>query len=142
MDKIYHQIYKCRKGSLPHVFRELIEESERLVNAYLLPREYRYLFKKDTDFCSMKEFYKRLKMKKESISTNDMDTKKTISDNGDKEIEDDEDCIGFGGDMEPDALQNRNKQIKFCFVLFCFVLFFLNLGPILETVNIKCCKKH
>jgi hypothetical protein len=35
------------------------------------------------------------------------------------------------------SMQNRNKQIK-----FCFVLFFLNLGPILETVNIKCCKKH
>ena len=27
-------------------------------------------------------------------------------------IEDDEDCIGFGGDMEPDALQNRNKYIS------------------------------
>ena len=27
-------------------------------------------------------------------------------------IEDDEDCIGFGGDMEPDALKNRNKYIS------------------------------
>ncbi len=92
LDKIYYQICECRKIPLPHVFQELIDESERLVNAYLLLREYRYLFKKDTDFRSMKEFYNRLELKKDSILINDIDTKKTISDNGDKESEDDEDC--------------------------------------------------
>ena len=88
LDKIYHQIYKCRKGSLPHVFRELIEESDRLVNAYLLLREYRYLFKKNPDFCSMQEFYNRLELKRNSILINDIDTKKEISTNGDVDDED------------------------------------------------------
>ncbi|MCM1126632.1 MAG: hypothetical protein NC429_09180 [Lachnospiraceae bacterium] len=85
LDKIYHQICICRKSPLPHVFRELIEESERLENAYLLLREYRYLFKKDTDFCNMKEFYNRLDLKRKIIPVNNIDDEKGISDSEDDE---------------------------------------------------------
>lgn len=73
LDNIYHQICICRKSPLPHVFRELIKESERLENAYLLLREYRYLFSKDTDYSNKKEFYNRLELIDNIVLNKDID---------------------------------------------------------------------
>lgn len=87
LDKVYHQICECRKKPLPHVFRELIDESNRLINVYLLLREYRYLFRKDTDSYSMQEFNNRLGLKRYS-ALNDEDTECEMS--GYENIDDEE----------------------------------------------------
>lgn len=64
LDRIYYQINECHKKPLPHVFRELIQESNRLMEAYLLLREYRYLDKEEIDVCIAREFKYRLELKK------------------------------------------------------------------------------
>ena len=71
LDKIYYEINQCRKEPLPHVFRELIQESDRLMEAYLLLREYRYLNKEKIDFCNAQEFEYRLELKKYNIKAKD-----------------------------------------------------------------------
>lgn len=67
LDKIYYQIIECCKKPLPHVFQELIQESNRLVEAYLLLREYRYLDKEKPDLCNAQEFYNRLELRRYNV---------------------------------------------------------------------------
>ena len=69
LDDVYYRIIECRKKPLPHVFQELFRETDRLIEAYLLLREYRYLFRETPDLCNVKEFYNRLELKKYSITT-------------------------------------------------------------------------
>lgn len=69
LDAVYYQIIECRKKPLPHVFQELFQESDRLIEAYLLLREYRYLFREIPDRCNLEEFYNRLKLRRYGFAT-------------------------------------------------------------------------
>ena len=88
LDKIYYKISECRKQPLPHVFQELIEESNRLIKAYLLLREYRYLFTKDPNSYNMQEFYNRLELNKYSTMTDKEELKSEMLDDEEIDIED------------------------------------------------------
>ncbi len=97
LDDVYYQIIECRKKPLPHVFQELFQESNRLIEAYLLLREYRYLFRETPDLCNVIEFYNRLELRRFSIMT-DVNKKESdmlnskeadIIDDEEVEIEDD-----------------------------------------------------
>lgn len=90
LDNVYYQINECRKSPLPHVFQELFEESNRLINAYLLLREYRYLFRKNPDLCNIKEFYNRLELKSFNTTIGDEELKREVADSADLGNIDDE----------------------------------------------------
>ena len=97
LDEIYYEITSCKKKPLPHVFRELIEESNRLIDVYLLFREYRYLYTKDADKTKIQEFNNRLYLK-DTISIQELG----INNSEEKEldIDNDED----DGEQDPNFL--------------------------------------
>lgn len=88
LDRVYYKINESLKEPLPHVFRELIQECDRLIEAYLLLREYRYLDKDDVDIYNAQEFSYRLDLRKNNtMSKSEVQQNEDLDDTEDEEYD-------------------------------------------------------